>query len=243
VLWFCSGWFSCSLFFPLFFRRCATSPTPDSALTRARTPNPEGWYYLFYAGDWDKTNLSTPDHKALGVARARAVGGPWEKLPAPVLRARGGAGRGGAWEGEAGPHSRFVSPGHCSVVRAPATSTGQGRVGFQSGALGALTSARGTPVGNASASAVHTGRGGRGGGGAAAAGGGAGADSWALVYHASWLAQGSGSAGPREMMVDSFEWAADGWPRVGVDGAPSQTPRALPFRASNAIQEKWKWAP
>lgn len=52
---------------------------------------------------------------------------------------------------------------------------------------------------------------------------------WAIVYHSS-LAKGEGKqAGPREMMLDSLAWGADGWPSVdrGAD-VPSQTPRPVP---------------
>lgn len=81
----------------------ATLVTNDRAWEGAVTEAPflverDGTYYLFYSGG------SYADATyAVGVARAPAILGPYEKAPAPILVSS----------------DDWVGPGHCSVVTAP----------------------------------------------------------------------------------------------------------------------------
>jgi hypothetical protein len=79
-------------------------PPPTTAAAAAAAAAAAGWLYMFYSG----SNTYGASY-AVGVARARSVGGPWAKMGAPLLHTRASF--------ASGANTTFVSPGHNSVVR------------------------------------------------------------------------------------------------------------------------------
>jgi xylan 1,4-beta-xylosidase len=157
--------------------------------------NATGFYYLFYAG-----SAYNNDKYAVGVARARALLGPWVKYDSnPILHTG---------------TSVFYGPGHCSVVDVIATeATGENGREMQDSKSASLNAD--TP----SHRHHHTERTTRAHGERAAA---APSQRWAVVHHA-WNPDNTG----RNVLMYALAWGSDGWPLTStpqVGPLPAPTP-------------------